>query len=63
VISPLRRPRWRFHPNCSHYAVAALEKHGLLRGPWLGLRRPLRCHPWHPGGHDPVPDPSPKERP
>lgn len=61
LISPLLGPRCRFHPSCSHYAIEALEKHGLLRGLWLSLRRLLRCHPWHPGGYDPVPEA--KERP
>lgn len=45
----------RFTPTCSHFAVEALRTHGALRGTGLAARRLLRCHPWHPGGHDPVP--------
>lgn len=45
----------RFHPTCSHYAVESLARHGLFAGLWLAARRLLRCHPLHPGGHDPVP--------
>jgi uncharacterized protein len=48
-------PRCRFHPSCSQYAVEALERHGARRGAWLAVRRVGRCHPWHPGGLDPVP--------
>ena len=54
-ISPALGPRCRFAPSCSQYAVDALREHGLLRGSWLTLRRVGRCHPWNPGGHDPVP--------
>ena len=56
AISPLFGQHCRFHPSCSAYALAALESHGLARGGWLALRRLGRCHPWHPGGFDPVPD-------
>ncbi len=45
----------RFQPSCSGYASEALERHGFFRGVWLALKRVLRCHPWHPGGYDPVP--------
>jgi putative membrane protein insertion efficiency factor len=54
-LSPALGPRCRFAPSCSHYAVEALRTHGVLRGGWLALRRLLRCHPFNPGGHDPVP--------
>ena len=54
-ISPALGPRCRFAPSCSHYAAEALQVHGPLRGSWLATRRLLRCHPWNPGGHDPVP--------
>ena len=55
IISPHLGPRCRFHPSCSHYAHQALEQHGAWRGSWLALRRIGRCHPWNPGGLDPVP--------
>ena len=55
AISPLLGSSCRFHPSCSEFAIEALERHGLLTGTGLALRRVLRCHPWHPGGFDPVP--------
>ncbi|MCL2876371.1 MAG: membrane protein insertion efficiency factor YidD [Betaproteobacteria bacterium] len=55
TISPLSGSRCRFYPSCSEYALQALAVHGLSRGCWLTLTRILRCHPWHPGGSDPVP--------
>ena len=54
LISPMLGPRCRFHPTCSQYAIDALRMHGAVKGSWLALRRVLRCHPFHPGGHDPV---------
>ena len=55
VVSPLLGPRCRFYPSCSSYAITALTVHGVLRGTYLAGRRLLRCHPWNPGGLDPVP--------
>jgi hypothetical protein len=55
VLSPFMGANCRFHPTCSHYAAQAVRTHGTLRGLWLALRRVGRCHPWHPGGVDPVP--------
>jgi len=55
LVSPLFAPCCRFAPSCSVYAGQAVERHGVLRGTWLALKRVLRCHPFHPGGWDPVP--------
>jgi len=58
-ISPLLPPRCRFAPTCSVYAMEAIEIHGALRGSYYAVRRLLKCHPFHPGGYDPVPPPRP----
>ena len=55
-ISPLLGNNCRFHPSCSQYAETAVLRYGILRGLWLALRRLTKCHPWHEGGLDPVPE-------
>lgn len=54
-ISPLKPPTCRFYPTCSAYALEALELHGAAKGSWLAVKRICKCHPFHPGGFDPVP--------
>jgi uncharacterized protein len=55
-VSPLLPPRCRFAPSCSEYALTAVAEHGAARGLWLAVKRIARCHPFNPGGYDPVPD-------
>ena len=55
AISPFLGRSCRYYPSCSAYAVEAVEKHGAIKGGWLSAKRISRCHPWHPGGYDPVP--------
>jgi putative membrane protein insertion efficiency factor len=56
ILSPWLGQRCRFHPSCSNYCIEALQQHGMVRGLWLGLKRILKCQPFHPGGYDPVPE-------
>jgi uncharacterized protein len=60
VISPLYGQVCRYYPDCSAYALEAVTEHGAVRGSWLAVRRVARCHPWAPGGFDPVPGRSDK---
>jgi putative membrane protein insertion efficiency factor len=54
-LSPLKPPSCRFYPTCSQYAITAIEKYGAVKGTFMAIKRILKCHPFHPGGYDPVP--------
>lgn len=54
LISPLFPPSCRFYPTCSDYSYASIKKYGLFKGGWYSVKRILKCHPYHPGGFDPV---------
>jgi len=62
AISPLFPPSCRFYPTCSAYALTSVERFGVLKGGWMAVRRIARCHPFNPGGFDPVPDARPSKR-
>jgi len=61
-ISPITPPSCRFYPTCSHYGMEAIQKHGALRGGFLTIVRILKCHPFHPGGVDLVPEKKPSRK-
>ncbi|ANB62219.1 putative membrane protein insertion efficiency factor (plasmid) [Anoxybacillus amylolyticus] len=62
VISPLKPPTCRFYPTCSHYGLEAIRRFGAIKGGWLTIKRVVKCHPFHPGGFDPVPEKQENQR-
>ena len=54
-LPPTAAPTCRFYPSCSSYAATAIEQYGAAKGSWLAIKRLIRCHPYHPGGYDPIP--------
>jgi uncharacterized protein len=62
VISPLKPPTCRFYPTCSHYGMESIKRFGALRGGWLTIKRIVKCHPFHPGGIDNVPEEWPSRK-
>lgn len=59
-ISPIKPPSCRFYPTCSQYALTSIERFGAIKGGYLSVKRLLKCHPYHAGGYDPVPEQFPK---
>lgn len=54
LVSPLMKPCCRYYPSCSQYAECAIKEYGVMAGLWMSVKRVIRCHPWSPGGYDPV---------